>query len=66
MLHAQIHHKVPREFEGMEDVLASSTIGQLSQLPTPLAAAVIEELAQIPVPYDSTGIEKRREDEASF
>ena len=49
MLQAQIHHKVPREFEGMEDVLTSSTIGLLSYLPAPLAAAVVAELAQIPL-----------------
>jgi len=47
MLQAQIHHKVPREFEGMEDVLTSSTIGLLGYLPSTLAAAVVAELAQI-------------------
>lgn len=47
MLQAQIHHKIPREFEGMEDVLTSSTIGLLSYLPSPLAAAIVAELARI-------------------
>jgi hypothetical protein len=47
MLQAQLHHKVPREFEGMEDVLTSSTIGLLSHLPGSLAASVVAELAHI-------------------
>jgi hypothetical protein len=47
MLQAQIHHKIPREFEGMEDVLTSSTIGLLSYLPGSLAADMVGELAHI-------------------
>jgi hypothetical protein len=47
MLQAQIHHKVPREFEGMEDVLTSSTIGLLGYLPSLLVAAIVAELARI-------------------
>jgi hypothetical protein len=57
MLQAQIHHKVPRDFEGMEDVLTSSTIGLLSYLPGALAAAVVAELAQIPVADVAIGVE---------
>jgi len=56
MLQAQIHHKVPREFEGMEDVLTSSTIGLLSYLPGALATAVVAELAQIPLENETVEV----------
>lgn len=45
MLLAQLHHKVPRVFEGMEDVLTASTIGALRYLPAGLAAAILSGLA---------------------
>ena len=56
MLQAQIHHKIPREFEGMEDVLTSSTIGLLGYLPSSLAAAVVAELAQIPLETETVEV----------
>jgi hypothetical protein len=37
MLPAQLHHKVPRGFEGMEDVLTSRVFALLRYLPHPLA-----------------------------
>lgn len=48
MLLAQLHHKVPSEFEGMEDVLTSSALGLLKYLPDQIACALLAEFAAIP------------------
>ena len=56
MLQASFHHKSPWEFEGMEDVLTSSTIGLLSYLPGALATAVVAELAQIPLENETVEV----------
>ena len=53
MLQASFHHKSPWEFEGMEDVLTSSTIGLLRYLSGPLAAEVVAELASGSTPHRS-------------
>jgi hypothetical protein len=49
MLLAQLHGKVPREFDGMEDVLTSSAFGLLKYLPEPLACRILSECAALPV-----------------
>jgi hypothetical protein len=56
MLQAQLQHKVPREFEGMEDVLTSSTIGLLGYLPGALAAEVVAKLADIRIEDESVEV----------
>lgn len=48
MLLAQLKHKVPAEFEGMEDVLTSSAIGVIKYLPDDLACALLAEFACTP------------------
>ncbi len=52
MLLAQLHRKVPSEFEGMEDVLTSNTFGLFRYLPTQLACELLAEFADIPLPQD--------------
>ncbi len=49
MLLAQLHHKVPSEFEGMEDVLTSSVFGLFKYLPDEIAHAYLAEWATIPL-----------------
>ena len=49
MLLAQLHRKVPSEFEGMEDVLTSSVLGLLKYLPDQIACALLAEFAAIPL-----------------
>lgn len=49
MLLAQLHHKVPRDFEGMEDVLTSSVFALLRYLPPEIACELLSEWAQISV-----------------
>ena len=41
MLLAQLHRKVPSEFEGMEDVLTSSVFALLKYLPSRLACKLM-------------------------
>jgi hypothetical protein len=48
MLLAQLHRKVPSEFEGMEDVLTSSVFGVFKYLPQELARTSLAEWAEIP------------------
>ena len=49
MLLAQLHRKVPSEFEGMEDVLTSSVFALLKYLPSRLACKLLAEFADIPL-----------------
>jgi hypothetical protein len=49
MLSAQLHHKVPIEFEGMEDVLTSSVFALLRYLPPDLACLLLTNWADIPL-----------------
>lgn len=49
MLSAQLSHKVPTEFEGMEDVLTSSVFALLRYLPAHLACHLLSRWAKIPV-----------------
>ena len=48
MLLAQLHRKVPSEFEGMEDVLTSSVFGLFKYLPRELGSSFLAEWAAIP------------------
>jgi hypothetical protein len=48
LLLAQLHGKVPREFEGMEDVLTSSILGLVKYLPDELACSVLSAFAGLP------------------
>lgn len=48
MLLAQLHRKVPSEFEGMEDVLTSSVFGLFKYLPRELAKSFLAEWAAVP------------------
>jgi len=57
MLLAQLHRKVPSEFEGMEDVLTSSVFGLLKYLPDKIACAFLAEFAAIPLPQGSLQLE---------
>lgn len=57
MLLAQLHHKVPSEFEGMEDVLTSSVFGLLKYLPDRVACAFLADLAKIPLQEGSLKLE---------
>jgi len=57
MLLAQLHRKVPSEFEGMEDVLTSSVFGLLKYLPDQIACRLLAEFAAIPLPQDSLQLE---------
>lgn len=52
MLPAQIYHKVPSDFEGMEDVLTSSVFALLRYLPAQLACHLLTKWAKIPVQRD--------------
>jgi hypothetical protein len=45
MLSARLRHKVPREFEGMEDVLTSSVFALLRTLSRPLASCLLARWA---------------------
>lgn len=49
MLSAQLSHKVPTEFERMEDVLTSSVFALLRYLPAHLACHLLTRWAKIPV-----------------
>lgn len=57
MLLAQLHRKVPSEFEGMEDVLTSSVFGLLKYLPDRIACALLAEFAAIPLPQGPIQLE---------
>jgi len=57
MLLAQLHHKVPREFEGMEDVLTSSVLGLLKYLPAQVACALLAGFASVPLPRPPLQVE---------
>ena len=48
MLLAQLHRKVPSEFEGMEDVLTSCVFGLFKYLPVEVARSYLAEWARIP------------------
>lgn len=48
MLLAQLHGKVPHEFEGMEDVLTSSIVGLVKYLPDALACSLLSKIADLP------------------
>ena len=48
MLLAQLHSKVPHEFEGMEDVLTSSVLGLVRYLPDELACSLLSAFAELP------------------
>jgi hypothetical protein len=48
MLSARLRHKVPREFEGMEDVLTSSVFALLRTLPRCLASYLLTKWADVP------------------
>ena len=48
MLLAQLHRKVPSEFEGIEDVLTSSAFALLKYLPDQLACKLLAKWADIP------------------
>ena len=48
MLLAQLHRKVPSEFEGMEDVLTSCVFGLFKYLPRELGGSFLAEWAAIP------------------
>jgi hypothetical protein len=50
MLSARLRHKVPREFEGMEDVLTSSVFALLRTLPRCLASYLLTKWADVPPP----------------
>lgn len=52
MLLAQLHHKVPRGFEGMEDVLTSRVFALLRYLPHPLAPYLLGRWACALLPPD--------------
>lgn len=49
MLLAQLHRKVPSEFERMEDVLTSSVFGLFRYLPDQLAVKLLAKFATIPL-----------------
>ena len=57
MLLAQLHRKVPSEFEGMEDVLTSSVFGLLKYLPDQLACHLLVRWADISLKQDSPQLE---------
>ncbi|MGC9468194.1 MAG: hypothetical protein ACP5HS_06365 [Anaerolineae bacterium] len=57
MLAAQLHHKVPVEFEGMEDVLTSSVFGLLRYLPAPLACHLLACWADLPPQTNTPDVE---------
>lgn len=57
MLLAQLEHKIPTEYEGMEDVLTSSVIGLLKYLPHDVGGSFLAKLADIPLPQGSLNIE---------
>jgi hypothetical protein len=48
MLLAQLHRKVPADFEGMEDVLTSTVFGLFKYLPNDTASAFLAEFAAVP------------------
>src|SRR5262245_38287177 len=50
MLLAQLHRKVPSQFEGMEDVLTSNIFGLFKYLPDHLAGELLADFAKIAVP----------------
>lgn len=57
MLLAQLKHKVPSEFEGMEDILTASVIGLLKYLPDSMACELLAEFAEIPQPQGPLEVE---------
>lgn len=52
MLPAQLHRKVPLQFEGMEDVLTSSIFGVLRYVPGGLARRLLRLWADVPLTSD--------------
>jgi hypothetical protein len=52
MLFAQLRHKVPLQFEGMEDVLTSSIFALLRYLPPSAACELLSRWADVPIPSD--------------
>lgn len=57
MLLAQLHHKVPSEFEGMEDVLTSSAFALLKYLPEHLSCNLLARWADVPLGQSSPELE---------
>jgi len=57
MLPAQLYHKVPLEFEGMEDVLTSSVFALLRYLPPSLASYLLAKWAYVPLQPDPPAVD---------
>lgn len=57
MLLAQLHRKVPSDFEGMEDILTSSVFGLLKYLPDRVARTLLAKFAAIPLSQGSIELE---------